>query len=72
MSNLNPLTFEYLKPFKTTCGNIIRMKALINCYGTEYVEDEDGKQHSPEILTPLTPEETRKFLEQEYEFETIS
>lgn len=61
--NLNSLTFEYLKPFRSNSGNTIRMKALITMHGIQYVEDEASISHLATELTPLTPEEYQEHMD---------
>ncbi len=65
------MKFQYLKPYKTAKGDIIRMKSLITMHGVQYVEDEDNHRHPAADLTEPTPEELRKHLQEEYDLEPM-
>ncbi|HOG05695.1 MAG TPA: hypothetical protein PK978_05610 [Paludibacter sp.] len=61
--NLPRLRFEYLKPFRTSDGNFIRMRALVTIFGKQYVEDESRKRHPADTVTPATEEEYQSHLD---------
>ncbi len=63
MTQLNALKFEYLKPFRTSGGNIIRMKSLYTMHGLQYVEDEQNKRYPASSVTPITDEEYQAHLD---------
>lgn len=75
---LGGLTFQYLKPFRTSAGNIVTMKALITMHGVQYVEiHEDEHRYPVSELHELTPEEATDYYqninnktEEDYEPET--
>ena len=58
------MTFEYLKPFRTSGGQIVAMKALLTIHGNQYVEvHEDSRRFPAGELTPITQEQYQAYLE---------
>ena len=55
------LTFQYLQPFRTSGGNIVRMKALDTIHGKQYLMDESNSKHPAEELHLLTVEEIEAY-----------
>ena len=55
------LTFQYLQPFRTSGGNIVRMKALDTIHGKQYLVDESNSKHPANELHLLTVEEIESY-----------
>ena len=55
------LIFQYLQPFRTSGGNIVRMKALETIHGKQYLVDESNIKHSAKELHLLTVEEIEAY-----------
>ena len=55
------LTFQYLQPFRTSDGNIVRMKALLTIHGRQYLVDESNSKHPAKELHLLTVEEIEAY-----------
>ena len=56
------LTFQYLQPFRTSGGQIVRMKAILTIHGNQYVEvNENSLRYKPKDLQLLTPEEIDEY-----------
>lgn len=71
-----PLNFEFLKPFMTKQGEVIRMYTLSTFRdGRQSVEDETHKPHKADDLRELTSQELedyqRELAYMEAEMETI-
>ena len=55
------MTFQYLQPFRTSGGNIVRMKALCTIHGKQYLVDESNSKHPAKELHLLTVEEIEAY-----------
>ena len=55
------LIFQYLQPFRTSDGNIVRMKALLTIHGRQYLVDESNIKHPAKELHLLTVEEIEAY-----------
>ena len=56
------MTFQYLRPFRTSGGQIVTMKALLTIHGNQYVEvNENSLRYKPKDLQLLTPEEMEEY-----------
>ena len=55
------MIFQYIQPFRTSGGNIVRMKALENIHGKQYLVDESNIKHPAKELHLLTVEEIEDY-----------
>ena len=55
------LIFQYLQPFRTSGGNIVRMKALDTIHGKQYLVDESNTKYPAKELHLLTVEEIEAY-----------